>query len=101
MPVSFDQWDAATGSFRVCRNATIIKKSILKYSNLKALTILLFFYSTIFFLLLVEHGDIEINPGPKKKKPKYFSCCHCNVNSLLAHDKISLLTAYNAIHHKE
>ena len=47
---------------------------------------------------MVQHGDIEINPGPKKKQPKYFSCCHWNVNSLLAHDKISLLTAYNTIH---
>ena len=78
--------------------AAIIKKTILKCSNLTALTILLFFYSTIIFLLLVQHGDIEINPGPKKKQPKYFSCCHWNVNSLLAHDKISLLTAYNTIH---
>ena len=74
------------------------QKKILKYSNLKALTILLFFCSTIIFLLLVQHGDIEINPGPKKKQPKYFSCCHWNVSSLLAHYKISLLTAYNTIH---
>ena len=74
------------------------QKKILKYSNLKALTILLFFYSTIIFLLLVQHGDIEINPGPQKKLPKYFSCCHWNVNRLLAHNKISLLTAYNTIH---
>ena len=50
------------------------------------------------FLLLVQHGDIEINPGPKKEKPKYFSCCYWNVTSLLAHNKISLLTANNAIH---
>ena len=47
---------------------------------------------------MVQHGDIEINPGPKKKQPKYFSCCHWNVNSLLAHNKISLRTAYNTIH---
>ena len=58
----------------------------------------MFFYSTIIFLILVQHGDIEINPGPQKKQPKYFSCCHWNVNSLLAHNKISLLTAYNTIH---
>ena len=47
---------------------------------------------------MVQHGDTEINPGTKKKQPKDFSCCHWNVNSLLAHDKISLLTAYNTIH---
>ena len=99
MPISIGQWRADIALFGVGRYAAIIKKSILKYSFLKALTILLFFYSTMIFLLLVQHGDIEINPGPKKKQPKYFSCCHWNVNSLLAHDKISLLTAYNTIHH--
>ena len=98
MPISIDQWRAAVGLFRARRYAAIIKKTIWKYSNLKALTILLFFYSTIIFLLLVQHGDIEINPGPQKKLPKYFSCCHWNVNRLLAHNKISLLTAYNTIH---
>ena len=95
MPISIDQWHVAVGLFGACRYAAIIKKMIWKYSNLKALTILLFFYSTIIFLLLVQHGDIEINPGPQKKQPKYFSCCHWNVNSLLSHNKISLLAAYN------
>ena len=47
---------------------------------------------------MIQHGDIEINPGLKKKQPKYFSCCHWNVNILLAHNKISLLTAYNTTH---
>ena len=89
MPISIDEWRAAIDLFGY---AVIIKKSILKYLNLKALTILLFFYSTIIFLLLVQHGDIEINPGPKKKQPKYFSCCHWNVYSLLPHDKIPMLT---------
>ena len=93
MPISIDQWRVAVGLFGARRYAAIIKKTNWKYSNLKALTILLFFYSTIIFLLLAQHGDIEINPGPKKKQPKYFACCHWNVNSLLAHNKISLLTA--------
>ena len=96
---SIDQWHAAVGLFGARRYAAIIKKAIWKYSNLKALTILLFFfYSTIIFLLLVQHGDIEINPGPQKNQPKYFSCCHWNVSSLLTHNKISLLTPYNTIH---
>ena len=47
-----------------------------------------FFYSSIIFLLLVQHGDIEINPRPKRKQPKYFSCCNWNINSLLADNKI-------------
>ena len=85
MPISIDHWRAAISLFRAHRYAAIIKKNILKCSNLKALTILLFFYSTVILLLLVQHGDIEINPGPQKKQAKYLSCCHWNVKSLLAH----------------
>ena len=89
---------AAIDLFRVLRYVSIIKERILKYSYLKALTILLFFCSTINFLVSVQHGDIEINPGPKEKEPRYFSCCLWNINSLLAHNKISVLAAYNTIH---
>ena len=91
MAISIDQWHRAIGLLGARRYAAIIKKKILKYSNLKVLTILLFFYNTIIFLLLVQYGDIEINPEPKKKQPKYFSCCQWNVNSLPVHDKLSLL----------
>ena len=62
MPISIDQWCVAVGLFRARRYAVIIKKTILKHLNL---TILLFFYSTIVFLLLAQHGDIEINPRPQ------------------------------------
>ena len=54
MPISIDQWHVAVGLFGASRYAAIIKKTIWKYSNLKALTILLFFYSTVIFLLLVH-----------------------------------------------
>ena len=49
---------------------------------------------------MLQHGDIETNPGPTKEKIKNLSCCHWNVNSLIAHNftKISHLEAYNAIH---
>ena len=96
MPISIDQWRVAVGLFGARRYVAIIKKTNWKYSNLKVLTILLFFYSTTIFLLLAQHGDIEINPGSKKNI--FFSCCHWNANSLLAHKKISLLTVYNTIH---
>ena len=46
--------------------------------------------------MLLKHDDIEINPGPKEKLSKCFSCCHWNVNSILAHNKLSLLTACNS-----
>ena len=35
-------------------------------------------------LLLLQHGDIERNPGPQKDQIKYLSCCHWNVNCLVA-----------------
>ena len=38
----------------------------------KSLTILPFFYSTIISLLLVKHGDIVINPAPKKSNQNIF-----------------------------
>ena len=58
-------------------------------------------FQFVFFLelLLITNGDIETNPGPKSKNSKYFSCCRWNVNNILAHGKLSLLTAYNSIQH--
>ena len=58
-------------------------------------------YSSYFLhLLLLQHGDIESNPGPKKEQIKYLSCCHWNVNSLLAQNmcKISQIEAYNSLY---
>ena len=46
-------------------------------------------------MLLLTHGDIEGNPGPKRRTSNYFSCCHWNVNSITAHNKLSLLSEYN------
>ena len=45
-------------------------------------------------------GDIESNPGPKikTKKENLFSCCHWNVNNLLAHNKLAMLEAYSVAH---
>ena len=48
---------------------------------------------------MLQHGDIESNPGPKKEQIKYISCCHWNVNSLLTQNmcKISQIQAYNSL----
>ena len=46
-----------------------MKKKILKYLNLKALTVLLIFYGTITFLLVVQHDNIKISPGHKPSLP--------------------------------
>ena len=49
-------------------------------------------------MLLLTHGNIESNPGPKRRTSNYFSCCHWNVNSIMAYSKLSLLSAYNTRH---
>ena len=58
-----------------------------------------FYSSYILHLPLLQHGDIESNPGPKKEQIKYLSCCHWNVNSLLAPNmsKISQIEAYKTL----
>ena len=45
-----------------------------------------------------RHGDI--NPGPKNLKNKLLSVCHCNLNSLTAHNysKLAQLKAYISLH---
>ena len=50
-------------------------------------------------LLIRQSGDIEMNPGPKPNPCHSFSICHCNLNSLAAHNylTVSLLRAYVAI----
>ena len=74
-------------------------------------TLLLFFhyvkgvYFTIItllfiFALLLCHGDIETNLGPKKLKKPSLSVCHWNLNSLSAHSfsKLTQLKAYISKH---
>ena len=50
-------------------------------------------------LILLQHGDIESNHGPKKKQVNSLFCCHWNVNGLLAQNlsKISQIEAYNSL----
>ena len=46
-------------------------------------------------ILITLSGNIEKNPGPKPSSCEKFSICHCNLNSILAHNfiKISPLNA--------
>ena len=46
----------------------------------------------------MRHGEVKINPGPKKKDARFFSCFHWNANSILAHNKLPLLETYNTIY---
>ena len=63
------------------------KKSnlLLKLDIRKILTI--FFYSILSRMLIMQHGDIESNPAPSKKR-RPFSCCHWEINSFSAHKMI-------------
>ena len=50
-------------------------------------------------LVQLQHGDIESNSGPQNKQVNSLSCCHWNVNSLLAQNvsKISQTEAYYSL----
>ena len=101
MPICTDQCRADIGQFHSLthpiRVINLLCRGFSKIQN-----IFLFFFNLFCCLFLRQRGDIEVNPGPKKKAAvKHFPYCHWNVNSLAAHDykKVSLLEAYNAIHH--
>ena len=53
--------------------------------------------------LLLQHGDIESNPGPRNYQIKNLSCCHWNDNSLLAQNfsKVSQIAAYNSLYNHD
>ena len=59
-----------------------------------------YYNSSIYFCSSLCHGDIEINPGPKKLKKNSLSVCHWNLNSLSAHNfsKLTQLKAYISIY---
>ena len=73
--------------------------------------LLLCSYCTIAFyfvcckaLTLFICGEVELNSWPKNTKScYYFSLCHWNLSSLLAHEfsKLSLIEAYNTHHNFE
>ena len=61
-----------------------------------AYVLLYLFFDTIFSkILLVNSGDIETNPGPRKFFPIKF--CHWNLNGLAAHDFIKVPLIENFI----
>ena len=47
------------------------------------------FFSSLLQLILLQHKDVEVNPGPRKAKLNSFSCCHWNV-SLISHKMAKL-----------
>ena len=51
-------------------------------NTISSFNVLYFMY--FLHLLLLQHSDIEKNPGPQSGQIKNVSCCHCSVNSLIA-----------------
>ena len=90
-------WRAAIGIFNCCY-VGISKTSNLSKNVTTVLEMVLLFYhyfeSAFVFMLtflyvfsfLYCHGDIELNPGPRKSKENNLSICHWNLNSITAHN---------------
>ena len=64
------------------------------------MTVLYLRHIWLYSILIKLSGDVEENPGPKRKPCQSFSICHWNVNSVSAYNfsKVSLLRAYIFIH---
>ena len=63
-----------------------MKILICSFLFLQAFVFLIYSWMTILNLI----QDLKL-----RLKSQIFLCCHCNVNSLYTHDKLSMLEAYN------
>ena len=89
MPVNIEQWHASIGLLQPILGLQAVSGfRDLRVVNDKVIVLLV--------LLLFSHGETEVNPGSEKKLSK-LPCCHWNVNSILAHNKLSLIIAYNTV----
>ena len=98
MSISIDQWRVSIALFYGQVYGHFSIKLNRSCCNFKMVAFILCFYAVFAFLLLLKHGDVEINPRPKKKETRFFSCLHWNINSILTHSKLTLLEAYITIH---
>ena len=89
--ICIEQWHAriglfgarsTKGKFKICNDLNI--------ANYKVFALII--------MLLFTYDDIDSNPGPKLRASNNVSCCHWNVNSIMAHKKLSLVSAYNTLH---
>ena len=72
MSISIDQWRASIGLF-YCQVYEHLSITLSRgCCDFKLVAFILCFYGVFTFLLLLKHGDVEINPGPKEKKNKIF-----------------------------
>ena len=106
MLVSVQQWRVEIGTFscryilRYPQNCNFFMKDKTVVVGFAFGFMLNFFVILYFCYILLTHGDIEVNPGPKKNSSTSFSFCHWNLNSLIAHNyiKLSSLQAYNSVY---
>ena len=70
MLISIDHWRASIGILYGHAYALICNLTTLNLNNIQLF--ISYFLPTILFLLLHLHGDIESNPGPKKKEHLFF-----------------------------
>ena len=76
MSVYINQWRAVIGLFYANLSCISIKRCLCLFIGQNSKIIIFFFCSFFVLILLLKHGDIEINPGPENKLSKIFSCCH-------------------------
>ena len=76
------------------------KTKLVRSSYFLQCCLILNYFIVLSLNLILQHGDIETNPGPRGKHSQYFSFCHWNLNSLPPQNyaKVSLLQAFNALH---
>ena len=112
MTVSLIQWRAVIGIFNYRSSVMSNQINNLTKNFISMFEMLLFcwhyFESAFIYLLILlylftflsRHGDIELNPGPRKEKKNSLSVYHWNLNSLSAHNfsKLRHLKAYSAIY---
>ena len=95
------QWRVEIGIFSATSKDRYFKKKSLRVAAPVSGFFRFGFRFVFILLILFVCGDVEFNPGPKKRNSCYsFSICHWYLNSITSHNfaKVNLLQAYNAIH---
>ena len=65
-------------------------KSLKLYSYSLFSCFIALLFSSFLQLILLQHRDVEVDPGPRNAKLNSFSCCHWYVNSLTSHNMTKL-----------
>ena len=86
MPVRVLQWCAGVLLVYYCSHPVISKISYTNYIP-KEISVTDYLYFLFCSRILLTHGDGETNPRPKKLS-SHFSCCHLNVNGLIAQNTL-------------